>query len=87
MQLRFADQADFTRISEQRILVEALSATLPTIDRRVGDDAPDVKAFVLFADAILQIETNRREVQRKRELEEVSPSFVLQHFHYSYSLF
>ncbi|KAG6894074.1 hypothetical protein C0992_007590 [Termitomyces sp. T32_za158] len=70
MQLRFADQADFTRISEQKILVEALLATLPTIDRRVGDNALDVKAFILFADAILQIETNRREVQRKRELEE-----------------
>ncbi|KAG6870181.1 hypothetical protein C0992_000827 [Termitomyces sp. T32_za158] len=70
MQLRFADQADFSRISEQRILVEALSATLPVIDRRVGDDAPDVKSFILFADAILQLETNRREIQRKRELEE-----------------
>ncbi|KAG6893325.1 hypothetical protein C0992_010463 [Termitomyces sp. T32_za158] len=70
MQLRFADQADFMRISEQRILVEALSATLPVIDRRVGDDAPDVKSFISFADAILQLETNRREVQRKHELEE-----------------
>ncbi|KAG6872088.1 hypothetical protein C0992_009874, partial [Termitomyces sp. T32_za158] len=70
MQLRFSDQADFSHIAEQKVLVEALSATLPVIDRRVADDAPDVKAFVSFADAILQIETNRREAQRKHKLEE-----------------
>ncbi|KAG6883411.1 hypothetical protein C0992_008801, partial [Termitomyces sp. T32_za158] len=69
-QLRFADQADFERLVDQRGLVDALLATLPTLDRRVAEDAPDVKAFFSFADALVQIETNRRELQRKRELEE-----------------
>ncbi|KAG6893310.1 hypothetical protein C0992_010517 [Termitomyces sp. T32_za158] len=69
-QLRFADQADFERLADQRGLVDALLATLPTLDRRVAEDAPDVKAFFTFADTLVQIETNRREAQRKRELEE-----------------
>ncbi|KAG6872805.1 hypothetical protein C0992_009339, partial [Termitomyces sp. T32_za158] len=69
-QLRFADQADFERLVDQRGLVDALTTTLPTLDRRVAEDAPDVKAFFSFADALVQIETNRRELQRKRELEE-----------------
>ncbi|KAG6873578.1 hypothetical protein C0992_008549 [Termitomyces sp. T32_za158] len=68
--LRFSDQADFDRLVDQKGLVEALLATLPTLDRRVAEDAPDVKAFFTFADALVQIETNRRELQRKRELEE-----------------
>ncbi|KAG6874611.1 hypothetical protein C0992_007316 [Termitomyces sp. T32_za158] len=68
--LCFADQTDFEWLVDQRGLVDALLATLPNLDRRVAEDAPDVKAFFTFADALIQIETNRRELQRKRELEE-----------------
>ncbi|KAG6874957.1 hypothetical protein C0992_005793, partial [Termitomyces sp. T32_za158] len=67
-QLRFADQADFEHLVDQQGLVDALTTTLPTLDRRVAEDAPDVKAFFSFADALVQIETNRRELQRKHEL-------------------
>ncbi|KAG6883934.1 hypothetical protein C0992_007427 [Termitomyces sp. T32_za158] len=55
---RFADQADFERLVDQRGLMDALLATLPTLDRRVAEDTPDVKAFFTFADALVQIETN-----------------------------
>ncbi|KAG6895903.1 hypothetical protein C0992_011712 [Termitomyces sp. T32_za158] len=59
---QFANQANFTRISKQKSLVEALSTTLPIINCHVGDDAPDIKAF--------QIKTDRHEVQHRHKLEE-----------------
>ncbi|KAG6883751.1 hypothetical protein C0992_007906 [Termitomyces sp. T32_za158] len=69
-QLRFTDQADFEHLVDQQGLVDALLTTLPTLDRRVAEDAPDIKAFFTFADALVQIETNCCEAQRKRKLEE-----------------
>ncbi|KAG5323467.1 hypothetical protein C0989_012255 [Termitomyces sp. Mn162] len=69
MQLRFADQADFPRIAEQKGLFDSLTATLPVIDRDAANDSTDIQSFLTFADAILQIEKNRREVQRQREAE------------------
>ncbi|KAG6874117.1 hypothetical protein C0992_008038 [Termitomyces sp. T32_za158] len=67
---RFADQADFPVLADQRGLFDALSATLPLVDRQAADDSSDVKAFFTFADAIIQIEGSRREAQRQRDLEE-----------------
>ncbi|KAG6893043.1 hypothetical protein C0992_011468 [Termitomyces sp. T32_za158] len=67
---RFADQADFPVLADQRGLFDALSATLPLLDRQAADDSSDVKAFFIFADAIIQIEGSRHEAQRQRDLEE-----------------
>ncbi|KAG5348798.1 hypothetical protein C0989_008082 [Termitomyces sp. Mn162] len=69
MQLRFADQADFPHIAEQKGLFDSLTATLPVIDCNVANNSTDVQSFLTFADAILQIEKNCREVQRQREAE------------------
>ncbi|KAG5347323.1 hypothetical protein C0989_012250 [Termitomyces sp. Mn162] len=69
MQLRFADQADFPRIAEQKGLFDSLTATLPVIDRDAANDSTDIQSFLTFADAILQIKKNCREVQRQREAE------------------
>ncbi|KAG5348735.1 hypothetical protein C0989_008580 [Termitomyces sp. Mn162] len=71
MQLRFADQADFPRIAKQKGLFDSLTATLPVIDRDAANDSTDIQSFLTFADAILQIEKNCREVQRQREAEEL----------------
>ncbi|KNZ74763.1 hypothetical protein J132_06304 [Termitomyces sp. J132] len=71
MQLHFADQADFPRIAEQKGLFDSLTATLPVIDRDAANDSTDIQSFLTFADAILQIKKNRREVQRQREAEEL----------------
>ncbi|KNZ82210.1 hypothetical protein J132_05333 [Termitomyces sp. J132] len=66
---RFADQADFPRIAKQKGLFDSLTATLPVINCNVANNSTDVQSFLTFADAILQIKKNRREVQRQREAE------------------
>ncbi|KAG6888150.1 hypothetical protein C0992_009494 [Termitomyces sp. T32_za158] len=66
---RFADQADFPVLADQKGLHDALSAVLPCLDRQVADDSGDVKAFFAFADAIVAIEAGRREAHHK-EVEE-----------------
>ncbi|KAG5331653.1 hypothetical protein C0989_007697 [Termitomyces sp. Mn162] len=69
MQLRFADQANFPRIAKQKGLFDSLTTTLPVINRNVANNSTDVQSFLTFADAILQIEKNHREVQRQWEAE------------------
>ncbi|KAG5348653.1 hypothetical protein C0989_009174 [Termitomyces sp. Mn162] len=79
MQLRFADQADFPRIAEQKGLFDSLTTTLPVINCNVTNNSTDVQSFLTFADAILQIKKNCRKVQHQREAEEVclNPLFCL----------
>ncbi|KAG6884906.1 hypothetical protein C0995_009765 [Termitomyces sp. Mi166 len=70
LQLRFSDQADFSRIADQQGLYEALVSMMQCLDRGAADDSLNVKAFFSFADAIIRIETNRHEAC-KREVEEL----------------
>ncbi|KAG6884120.1 hypothetical protein C0992_006969 [Termitomyces sp. T32_za158] len=66
---RFADQADFPVLADQKGLHDALSAVLTCLDRQAADDSGDVKAFFAFADAIVAIGAGRREARHK-ELKE-----------------
>ncbi|KAG5719747.1 hypothetical protein E4T56_gene18569 [Termitomyces sp. T112] len=63
MQLRFADQANFPRIAEQKGLFDSLTATLPVINRNATNNSTNVQSFLMFADAILKIEENHCKVQ------------------------
>ncbi|KAG6881524.1 hypothetical protein C0993_001082, partial [Termitomyces sp. T159_Od127] len=67
---RFADQADFPVLADQKGLFDALSMILPLLNRQADADSGDIKAFFAFADAIVQLELNRREAQRQRDLQE-----------------
>ncbi|KAG6874028.1 hypothetical protein C0993_000877, partial [Termitomyces sp. T159_Od127] len=67
---RFADQADFPVLADQKGLFDALSTILPLLNRQADADSGDVKAFFAFANAIVQLESNCREVQRQCDLQE-----------------
>ncbi|KAG6894827.1 hypothetical protein C0993_010654 [Termitomyces sp. T159_Od127] len=67
---RFADQADFPVLADQKGLFDTLSIILPLLDRHADADSGDVKAFFAFANAIVQLELNRREAQRQHNLQE-----------------
>ncbi|KAG6875072.1 hypothetical protein C0993_010986, partial [Termitomyces sp. T159_Od127] len=67
---RFADQADFPVLTDQKGLFNALSTILPLLDRQADADLGNVKAFFAFANAIVQLELNRWEAQRQRNLQE-----------------
>ncbi|KAG6860562.1 hypothetical protein C0995_009844 [Termitomyces sp. Mi166 len=59
LQLRFTDQADFSRIADQQGLYEALVLMMQCLDCGAADDSLNVKAFFSFANTIIWIETNR----------------------------
>ncbi|KAG6896978.1 hypothetical protein C0993_007864, partial [Termitomyces sp. T159_Od127] len=66
---RFADQADFGRIADQKGLVDRLSTTLQLLDHSAADDSPAVKAWFTFADAIIAIDCNHHKALRKAKEE------------------
>ncbi|KAG6893884.1 hypothetical protein C0992_008298, partial [Termitomyces sp. T32_za158] len=62
---RFVDQANFPVLADQKGLYETLTSTLQLLDRRAADDSLEVKAFFIFADAIVTIENNCCEARCK----------------------
>ncbi|KAG6863706.1 hypothetical protein C0993_010578 [Termitomyces sp. T159_Od127] len=67
---RFADQADFPILADQKGLFNALSMILPLLNRQAGVDLGNVKAFFAFANTIVQLELNHWQAQRQRDLQE-----------------
>ncbi|KAG6883667.1 hypothetical protein C0993_004834 [Termitomyces sp. T159_Od127] len=78
---RFANQADFLVLADQKGLFDALSMILPLLDHQAGVDLGNVKAFFAFANAIVQLELNRQEAQHQRNLQEAIFPLVLLIFH------
>ncbi|KAG6875673.1 hypothetical protein C0993_008040 [Termitomyces sp. T159_Od127] len=64
---RFADQANFPILADQKGLFVALSAILPLLDRGATDNFLEVRAFFTFADAIIAIEDHQREAHWQEE--------------------
>ncbi|KAG5349064.1 hypothetical protein C0989_006241 [Termitomyces sp. Mn162] len=61
--------ANFLHIAEQKGLFNSLTATLPVINCSKTNNSIDIQSFLMFADAILQIKKNQREVQCQWEAE------------------